>query len=368
MHATQEPVLVQAIRLASPRPAHSVEVEQAAHLFVPVLQMGVVPAQLVLAVHSTQAPLDRLQTARLASDRAAHWVLAVQAVHLLEAVSQRGVLPPQLVLSVHSTQAPLVEQTARLASDKAAHWVLAVHGTHLLAAVSQRGVSPEQSELLVHPTQAPAEVQTARLASASAPQSLEDTHLRHLLARVSQRGAAGRQWPWPVHSTHLFFAVLHPGVAARDLHEESSVHWTHWPAAAPEMAQAGLLGSLAWHWPAAVHAVHLLDVASQMGAAPEQKVLSVHSTHLFFERSQARTAMAWQLALLVHSTHLLLGPQAGVPARALHEESSAHCTHWPALAPDPAQIGLFGSLARHWLAAVQAAQVFEVQIGAFPGH
>jgi len=292
----------------------------------------------------------------------------LHAVHLLEAVSQIGVLPPQVELSVHSTQAPLVEQTARLASDKAAHWVLAVHGTHLLAAVSQSGVSPEQSEFLVHWTQAPAEVQTARLGSASAPQSLEETHLRHLLASTSQMGAAGRQWPLPVHSTHLFFAVLHPGVAARDLHEESSVHWTHWPAAAPEMAQAGLLGSLAWHWLAAVHAVHLFAETSQMGAAPEQKVLSVHSTHLFFKRSQARTAMPWQLALLVHSTHLLLGPQAGVAGVALHPVSSAHWTHCPAAAPVVAQTGVVGSLARHWPAAVQAAQVFELQIGALPGH
>jgi hypothetical protein len=86
VHWTQAPelapVLAQAIRLASPRPAHSAEVEQAAHLFVVVLQIGVLPEQLVLAVHSTQAPLVRLQTARLASDRVVHWLVDLHAVHL----------------------------------------------------------------------------------------------------------------------------------------------------------------------------------------------------------------------------------------------------------------------------------------------
>jgi hypothetical protein len=368
VHWTQAPVLAQVARLASPRPAHSVESEQPAHLLVPTLQMGVVPAQLVLAVHSTQAPLVGLQTARLASDSAAHWALAVHATHLLVAVSHRGVVPPHVVLSVHSTQAPVVEQIARLASDRAAHWALAVHATHLLAATSHCGVPPEQSVFLVHWTQVPEGAQTARFGSASWAHSLEAVQGRHLLAEVSQRGVAGRQSRLLVHSTHLFLAVLQAGVADMALHAVLSVHCTHCPAAAPAVAQAGLLESLARHWLVKVHAAHLLAATSQMGIAPEQVVLSVHSTHRFFARSHARTTMPWQLALLVHSTHLLLGPQTGVPAKGLHEESSTHWTHWPAAAPAVAHTGFFGSFVRHWLDAVQAAQVFDVQIGAVPGH
>jgi hypothetical protein len=108
-----------------PRPAHSVSAAQPRQVLVAVAQTGVVPAQVVLSVHCTQAP--PAAQAGVALLLAAHWAAAVQPAqtfavhigvapeqvalvrhwtHLFALVSHREVAPPQVVLSVHATHWP----------------------------------------------------------------------------------------------------------------------------------------------------------------------------------------------------------------------------------------------------------------------
>jgi hypothetical protein len=114
-----------------PMAEHSLSAVHARHVFVVVLQIGVVPEQVELSVHWTQAPVAE-QAGWVASKvlhcaAVAHpaqvsvavlqmgevpeqLVLVRHCTHLFDVVSQTGVVPPQVELSVHCTQAPVVEQ------------------------------------------------------------------------------------------------------------------------------------------------------------------------------------------------------------------------------------------------------------------
>jgi hypothetical protein len=90
---------------------------------------------------------------------------------------------------------------------------------------------------------------------------------------------------------------------------------------------------LARHWLAVVQAVQTW-ASEQTGVAPEHSALVRHCTHL-----------------------LATGSQTGVVPE--HVVLSTHCTQVPLVL----HAGAVGLLAAHWVADVQVAQVFAVQIG-----
>jgi hypothetical protein len=96
-------------------------------LFVAVSQREVLPEQVLLSVHCTQAPVAA--HAGCVRSAALHWAAVLHAAQVSAEVLQMGVVPEQLVLLRHCT--------------------------HLFVALSQTGVVPEQVELSVHCTQAP---------------------------------------------------------------------------------------------------------------------------------------------------------------------------------------------------------------------
>jgi len=175
------------------------------HLFVVVSQTGVAPEHVVLSVHWTQAPVAA--HAGLVASAALHCAAVVQApqvwllqigvvpeqlvlvkhcTHLFVAVSQTGVAPEHVELSVHWTQVPAVEHAGSVASlarhsapveHTPQRWAveqigvvtgqvaLVRHCTHLFVAVSQTGVAPEHAELSMHCTHAPVGAHTGRVGS-----------------------------------------------------------------------------------------------------------------------------------------------------------------------------------------------------------
>jgi hypothetical protein len=122
-----------------PMAEHSLSAVQARQVLVVVLQIGVVPEQVVLSMHATHAPV--VEHAGWVESTAAHWPEDVHPVHVLVAVEQMGVTPEQLAL--------------------VRHW------THLFVVVSQTGVAPEHVVLSTHSTHAPVLAHAGLVASAA---------------------------------------------------------------------------------------------------------------------------------------------------------------------------------------------------------
>jgi hypothetical protein len=265
--------------------AHSLSALQPWQVLVDVAQMGVVPEQVLLSVHCTQAPL--VAQAGVAGFLAAHWLAVVQAVQI--SFVQMGVAPE--------------------------HPALDRHATHLFVVVSQTGVVPEQVLLSVQATHCPAFVPV--LAQAGAVGLLA----AHWLAVVqavhtspAQMGVLAGQLALVTHWTHVLAVVSQTGVAPEQV--LLSMHWTQVPLA----EHAGATELLAKHWLASVQAVQTL--AAQMGVAPEHPALVRHATHLF-----------------------VVGSQVGVaPPQSVFV---AHWTHRPTLTPPTAQAGFVLLRAAH---------------------
>jgi hypothetical protein len=213
-------------------------------------------------------------------------LLARHCSQSLAGVSHTGVAPEQLVLEVHSTQAPevawqagragfLVAQAPAAAAVQATqawaepqmgapapvHWLSAVQPTHLPVPASHTGW---------------AELRTWQ-PSAGAPVAAQATHwLAWQMGRVgSPQSVLAR------HSTHWLVATLHSGVAPVQRAVAPVVHSTQLPRVA---WQAGRSGSLAAQAPAAALASPQATQVwplPQMGAVGlEQWLLCTHSTHL----------------------------------------------------------------------------------------
>jgi hypothetical protein len=232
VHWTHAPLAAQAESAASTL-AHCPGLVQPTHV-CDAEQMGVVPEQ---------------------------WLLVRHCTHLLAAVSQTGLLPGQVELSVHSTQAPLAAHAGRagwalLHSAAVAHGthllvpipqmgvavgqsVPARHCTHRLAAVSQTGAPAGQVAPSTHSTQVPA-VEQAGCAGSLAAHSAPLAQLPHEWL-VEQIGALVGQLVELRHCTHFPLATSHTEVAPAQV--ELSVHWTQ----APLAPQAGRPGSSAAH-------------------------------------------------------------------------------------------------------------------------
>jgi len=322
---------------------HSLSAVHPRQVLVDVAQMGVVPPQVLLSVHCTQAPL--VAQAGTVAFLAAHWAGVVQAVqtwfvqigvapehpalvrhwmHLFAVVSQTGVLPEQVLLSMHATHCPalvpLVAQ-AGAAGFLARHWPAVVqavqllfaqmgvapehpalvrHATHLLVAVSQTGVLPEQVLLSVHWTQVP-------LAEQAGAAGFLARHWAGVLQTVQtfavQMGVAAGHPALVRHATHLLVVVSQTGVVPEQV--LLSMHCTQVPLA----EHAAVAEFLAKHWLASVQAVQTL--AAQMGAAPGQVALDTHWTHWFVVVSQTGVAPE-QVPLSVHCTQVPLAEHAAV--------------------------------------------------------
>ena len=285
-----------AMQTPGPMAEHSLSAVHPRQVLVEVAQIGLVPEQVVLSVHCTHAPL--LAQAGAVLVLAAHWLAVVQAVHRFAV--QMGVAPE--------------------------HPALVKHWTHLLVVVSQMGVAPRQLVLSVHCTQVPLLAQEG-VALFLAAHWMAVVHAVQTFA--AQMGVAAGQVALETHWTHLLILVSHTGVAPEQV--VLSVHCTQVPLA----EHAGVVGALAAHWMAVVHAVQTFAV--QIGVLAGQVTLETHWTHL-----------------LVPVSHTGVAPEQVV--------LSVHCTH----APLAKQAGAVGLLATHWLAVVQAAQVFAVQIGVAP--
>ena len=81
-------------------PVHSLSAAHLRQALVAVAQMGVVPEQVVLSLHCTQAPV----TAHAVwPANPAQSLAAAQARQVFEAVAQIGALPEQLALVRHCT-------------------------------------------------------------------------------------------------------------------------------------------------------------------------------------------------------------------------------------------------------------------------
>jgi len=118
-HPTQVPAVEQNVRAGSFKPVHCAAVEQAVQ--APPAQIGVDAGHVALFKHWT---------------------------HLLVLVSQSGVVPEQVEVSMHWTQAPLVEHAGWFVS-RTAHWVLAPQATQV-PALEQIGVPAGQVALVRH--------------------------------------------------------------------------------------------------------------------------------------------------------------------------------------------------------------------------
>ena len=208
------------------------------------------------------------------------------------------------------------------------HSASAVQPRQVLVEMAQMGVVPEQVLLPVHWTQVPL------LAQAGVAMFLVEHWLGVVQATQAlfvQMGAIPEHPALVRHCTHLFVVVSQTGVLPEQV--LSPVHWTQ----APLVAQAGIALFLVEHWLAVEQAVQALFV--QMGVIPEHPALVRHCTHLFVVVSQ--TGVVPEQVLL-----------------------SVHCTHVPVAE----QAEAVGFLAAHWLAVVQAVQVFAVQMGVAAGH
>jgi hypothetical protein len=228
--------------------------------------MGVVPEQVLLSVHCTQAPLlaQAVWPAKPAQSPA-----APQPRHVFVAVVQMGVVPEQVAL--------------------VRHW------THLLVVVLQTEVLPVHLVLLlaVHWTQAPPAAHATRFASFNPAQSLSPAQAWHL-SLLPHIGVVPLQLAAEVHWTQVLVVVSQAGVApAHDVATVVAVHWTHWPSA----RHAGRAALLAWHCKSAVQAMHVLE-DEQMGAATGQVVLATHPTQVFVPVSHTGVVPV-HLALLV---------------------------------------------------------------------
>ena len=82
-------------------PVHSLSAAHLRQAFVAVAQMGVVPEQVVLSLHWTQAPVA-MQA--VCPGNHAQSLATAQARQVLKAVAQMGAVPEQLVLVRHCTQ------------------------------------------------------------------------------------------------------------------------------------------------------------------------------------------------------------------------------------------------------------------------
>jgi sulfur relay (sulfurtransferase) DsrC/TusE family protein len=256
---------------------HSLSAMQPRQVLLAV-QMGVVPEQVLLPVHCTQAPLPA--QAGAVGLLMAHWLDVVQALQVL--FVQMGVAPE--------------------------HPALVRHCTHLLVVGSQTGVVPEQVLLSVHCTHCPAPVPLVAHAGAA---GLLAAHWAGVLQAVQtfavQMGVVAGQVMLDTHWTHLLVVGSQTDVVPEQV--LLSVHATHCPALGPLVAQAGVVGLLAAHWLAVVQAVQTFAV--QMGVAPEHPALVRHCTHLFVVGSQTGVAPE-QVLLSMHWTQVPVAEQAGV--------------------------------------------------------
>jgi hypothetical protein len=95
------------------------------HLFVVVSQREVLPEQVLLSVHCTQAPVAA--HAGCVTSAALHWAAVPQAAQVSAEVLQMGVVPEQLVLLRHCTHLFVVVSQTGVAPEQV---LLSVHCTH----------------------------------------------------------------------------------------------------------------------------------------------------------------------------------------------------------------------------------------------
>jgi hypothetical protein len=257
------------------------------HLFVVVSHTGVAPEQVELSVHCTHAPV--VEHAAWVASKVAHWLAAVQAAqvcvvaaqmgvapaqfapvrhwtHLFVEVSQAGVAPAQSVLAAHWTHAPVAEQTGWDAS-RVEHWVDVVQAVQAPLPLAQMGVVAGHVALVRQPTQAPLVAQSVRAGSLSAVHCA--VVVQAAQAPFVQMGALVGQVALFKHWTHLLGVVSQTGVAPEQV--VLSVHWTH----APVGVHAGRVGVAAAHWAATLQAAHV-PVPEQIGAVAGQVALVRH--------------------------------------------------------------------------------------------
>lgn len=278
----------------------------------------------------------------------AHSLSALQPWQVLPGMAQMGVVPEQVLLSVHCTQAPLLAHAGAvlllvLHSVAVVHRVqiwfvqmgvvpeqpaLIRHPTHLFAVVSQTGVVPEHVLLSVHATHCPALVPLVAQAGVA---GLLAAHPVAVVQAVQvlfvQMGVAPEQPALDRHCTHLFVVVSQTGVVPEQV--LFSVHCTQVPL--PEHAGAAAL--LAAHWLAVLQTVQTL--AAQMGVTAGQVALDTHATHLLVVVSQTGVAPE-QVLFSVHCTQAPLAEQAGAAGFL-----SRHCLDVvQATQAFPAQVGV----------------------------
>jgi hypothetical protein len=268
-------------------PEQLVLVRHCTHLLVVVSQTGVVPEQVELSVHCTHAPVA--EHAGWVVSKVAHWLAAVHAAHVWVAVAQMGVAPEQFapvrhwthlfvevshtgvapeqsVLAVHWTHAPVAEQTGWAAS-RVEHWVDVVQAVQVPLALAQMGVVAGHVALVRQPTQAPLVAQRVRVGSLSVAHCA--AVVQAVQAPPEQIGALAGQVALFKHWTHLLAVVSQTGVAPE--HVVLSVHWTH----APVAEHAGRAGVAAAHWAATVQTVHV-PAPKQIGVVAGQVALVRH--------------------------------------------------------------------------------------------
>ena len=249
-----------------PIPEHSLSAEHLRQVFVADAQMGVVPVQVVLSVHWTQAPLAA-QAVRPVNP--AQSIAAEQPRQVFVAVAQIGVVAEQVVF--------------------VRHW------THLLLVVLQTAVVPVHLLLLVavHWTQAPPAAHATRAGSFRPAQSGSVAHAWHF-SLVPQIGVAPAQLAEVVHWTQAFVVRSQAGVVPmHDALAVVAVHCTHWPSE----RHAARAVFFVWHCKSAAHATHVFLVVSQIGAAGVvQWLLAVQATHLPVSESQTPVGAAHEFA------------------------------------------------------------------------
>ena len=183
---------------------HSESDPHARQVLVARLQIGVLPEQVALSVHCTQAPLAA--QAGCSGSAAAHSTAVAQPVHERPIDEQMGVAPEQLA------------------------WVR--HCAHRPVLVSHRGLAPAQVELSMHSTHWPVIEQAARRGSAcwhsaAVPQAAQ------MCFAVLQIGVTPAQLALVRHSTQVLVAMLHTGAGSEQV--ELSMHSTQAPV--PEHAR-----------------------------------------------------------------------------------------------------------------------------------
>jgi hypothetical protein len=385
-------------------PGHSeLFVQSLPQVPVAVLQIGVDAGHCELSVHWTQRLVAGLQTGAVPghSSLFAHSALQVWVVGLQTGVSNGQSAPVRQTMQtfvaslqkgfgathlaglavVHSTQMPSgslqtgaeLEQFASEAQPVVQTWVLVshfplapvhslfpLHWTQRFCATSQTGFAEVQALTFAaeHSTHVPAPGPARRQAGAATvahaalafePRSpLQATQVPAAL----QIGFAPEHWLLLVHSTQVWLVVLQAGVGGRQRVTFAAEHWTHRPASAPLVRQAGAVpsrqafeaplpksplqgthappeqrGFAPEHWAFTTHSTQVFDVVSHWGVEPLQSVKSRHWTHAD-EIVLQRGVGELQLASDEQPGPQVFVTRLQMPLPPTHCAFERHWTHW----------------------------------------